>query len=50
MTEDYIQVVQHLKNGNIAVFDIDWEQTHIGDEDDPLTTIAILPKMTIVEY
>jgi len=45
---DFIQVVQYLKNGNMAVYEIDEDKSHIGDDNDPLTTIVIKQKMDIV--
>ena len=45
---DFIQVVQYLKNGNMAVYEIDEDESHIGDDNDPLTTIVIKQKMDIV--
>ena len=45
---DFIQVMQYLKNGNMAVYEIDEDKSHIGDDNDPLTTIVIKQKMDIV--
>lgn len=38
-TKDYIQVIQELPNSVVRVFEI--EDYHLGDDDDPLTTIKI---------
>lgn len=39
--EDFTQVIEHLPNGKIRVYNIVEEDSHIGDDDDPLTTIVI---------
>ena len=49
MNKDLIQVVRYQKDGSIIVYDIDEKNTHIGDKNDPLTTIAIKTKTFIVE-
>jgi hypothetical protein len=46
---DLIQVVQYLKNGNMAIYEIDKDESHIGDDNDPLTTIVIKQKMDIID-
>ena len=46
---DFRQVMQYLKNGNMAVYEIDEDESHIGDDNDPLTTIVIKQKMDIID-
>lgn len=44
MTEDqayFVQVVNYLPNGKVRVHNIVAEESHIGDEQDPLTTIVV---------
>ena len=38
---DFIQVMQYLKNGNMAVYEIDEDESHIGDDNDPLTIVYV---------
>lgn len=35
------QILEYLDNGKIRVYDIIGEDSHIGDDDDPLTTIVV---------
>lgn len=41
--EDYndLQIIEHLENGKVRVYNIVDEDSHIGTEDDPLTTIVV---------
>jgi hypothetical protein len=39
--KDFTQVIEYLDNGKVRVYNIVVEDSHKGDENDPLTTIAV---------
>lgn len=36
-----VQVIEHLPNGWVRIYNIVPEESHEGDDDDPLTTIVV---------
>lgn len=38
---NFIQIIEHLDNDTVRVHNVVPEDSHIGDDDDPLTTIVV---------